>query len=90
MDLLALHDWIAADSPANAQLFTDRLVDAASLLHEHAYMGPQVPEAGRDDVREVLFEAYRSLYLVETVRVYILGIVHGARDLANMQSKPWE
>jgi addiction module RelE/StbE family toxin len=89
-DLRDLYDWIAKDSPANAERFIDRLLDSATLLQDQPLMGREVPEAARVDVREVLIEDYRIFYLVKADYLYVLGLIHGSRDLANMQTKPWD
>jgi plasmid stabilization system protein ParE len=52
--------------------------------------GRRVPEAARDDVRELLFHAYRIIYLVEAEAVTILTVVHGSRDLGRRAPLPWE
>jgi hypothetical protein len=41
-------------------------------------------------VREILFHAYRIIYLLETEQVVLLAVVHGSRDLARQQIMPWD
>ena len=41
-----------------------------------------VPELGDPAVRELIIGSYRLVYEIEDSDVYILGLVHGARDLA--------
>jgi plasmid stabilization system protein ParE len=53
-------------------------------------MGRRVPEADRDDVRELIFHASRIIYLVEIEAITILTVVHGSRDLARRDPPPWE
>lgn len=53
-------------------------------------MGRRVPEAERDDVREVIVEKYRLIYLLETHKVSVLTVIRGSLDLAGMPVKPWE
>jgi toxin ParE1/3/4 len=90
LDLCDLYDWIAKDSSVNARRFIDRLLDATALLQEQPQMGREVPEARRSDVREILFEDYRVFYLLAVDCLYVLGVIHGSRDLANLQAKPWD
>lgn len=90
LDLYELYAWIARDSPVNAEAFIDDLLEAVSLLREQPLMGRTVPEAGRDDVRELLFENYRIPYQASATCLYILGVLHGSRDLEGMPKKPWE
>ena len=41
-------------------------------------------------MRELLFQRYRIIYLVEPERVRILTVVHGSRDVEGRESKPWD
>lgn len=90
-DLDELYDYIARDVPFYAEQFIDRLIDAVGVLQDHPQLGRHVPEAeDREDVRELLFQSYRVIYLVETHQVSILTVIHGSRDLAGQAAKPWE
>jgi toxin ParE1/3/4 len=50
-----------------------------------------VPEAGqRTDIRELIVQSYRIIYRVGIEDIDILTVVHGSRDLAGRDSKPWD
>ncbi len=50
-----------------------------------------MPEAVEcEGVRELIFQGYRIIYLVETAQVHILTVIHGSRDLAGKAAKPWD
>ena len=53
-------------------------------------MGREVPEAEREDVRELLFQSYRIIYLVKADHLYIVAVIHGSRNLIGMEGNPWE
>lgn len=90
-DLDQLYDYIARDVPYYAEQFVDRLIEAVGVLQEHPRIGRQVPEAeDREDVRELIFQSYRVIYLLETEQVHILTVIHGSHDLAGQEKKPWE
>jgi len=90
-DLDELYDYIARDVPYYAEQFVDRLIDAVGALKDHPKLGRRVPEAEeREDVRELIFQGYRIIYLVETGRAHILTVIHGSRDLAGQAAKPWD
>jgi len=89
-DVIALRDYIARDSPYYARRFTERLVESVENLSDFPRIGRRVPEADRDDVRELIFHAYRIIYLIETEEITILTVVHGSRDLGRRESPPWE
>ena len=79
-DLHAIADYIAADSPARAAVFVDRLIDAAERLGRFPESGRIIPEIGQSDSREVVFGAYRLMYHLKPDAVVIVAIVHGARQ----------
>ena len=90
-DLDDLYDYIARDVPYYAEQFVSRLIDAVDVLEVHPRLGRQVPEADtREDVRELIFQGYRIIYLVEIEKISILTVIHGSRDLAGQVAKPWE
>jgi toxin ParE1/3/4 len=86
-----LYDYIARDVPYYAEQFVDRLIEAVGVLKDHPRLGRQVPEADeREDIRELIFQSYRVIYLVEANQVHILTVIHGRRDLGGQAAKPWE
>lgn len=90
LDLGDIYAYIARDVPVYAEQFIDRIIDTTSLLHDQPLMGRVVPEAERKDVRELIFQNYRIIYLVKPDYLYIVAVVHGSRDLTRMENKPWE
>jgi len=90
LDLGDIYTYIARDVPVYAEQFVDRIIEATALLQEQPFLGREVPEAERGDVRELIFQNYRILYLVKTDCLYIIAVIHGRRDLAKMENKPWE
>ncbi|MDT0498233.1 type II toxin-antitoxin system RelE/ParE family toxin [Algiphilus sp. W345] len=86
-----IYDYIARDVPYYAELFVDRLIDTTDQLEDHPRMGRRVPEADdRDDVRELIVQGYRIIYLLQTEQLLILTVIHGSRNLAGQENKPWE
>ena len=85
-DLEHTADYIAQDSPGYAAAFVERIRDQARSLDELAFRGRMVPELGDPSVRELLLGNYRLLYEIHDKTIYILGLIHGARDLAAL----WE
>ena len=80
-DLTAIHDFIARDSAHYATRFVERLIEATEQLTALPQIGRVVPE-GDGRHREILEPPYRIIYRVETDQVYVIRVVHGARDLA--------
>ena len=91
-ELIQLRDYIAADSPFYARQFTERLILAVEKLAATPRSGRMVPEAGYQDiVRECLFQGYRVVYRIKNEELLqIVTVLHGNRNLADMQPAPWE
>ena len=49
-----------------------------------------IPEAEDKTLREIIVQGYRVMYRLETGRVLILSVMHGSRDVAGQEKKPWE
>ncbi len=89
-DLEALHDYIARDSLVYAERFIAKLIRATERLADFPELGRRVPEApDQMDVRELLVQTYRVVYRVEAERILIATIVHGRRNLEQLDDKPW-
>jgi toxin ParE1/3/4 len=90
LDLGDIYTYIARDVPIYAEQFVDRIIDVVGLLDEQPCMGREVPEAERDNVRELIFQNYRIIYLVKKDCLFIVAVIHSSRDLSRMDNKPWE
>jgi len=87
-DLSNLRDYIAKDSPVYARRVSERIIAAVEKLREFPRIGRRVPEAGdRDDLRELIHNDYRIIYLAKPDCIFIVTIVHGRRDLTG---EAWE
>ena len=89
-DVKCLRDFIARDSKAYSERFVQRLIEVVENTASYPTMGRKMPEALDDNVREILFQKYRIVYRVEASRILILMVIHGSRDLAEVDPKPWE
>jgi len=89
-DLRELQTYIAQDSPHYARRFVEKIFKAVESLTEHPQIGRKVPEADREDIRELIFQNYRIIYRIKPEHVYIVTVLHGSRDLGGQAVKPWE
>lgn len=90
-DLRDLKAYIGKGSPYYARLFIMRLMQTVEKLADFPAIGRYVPEAcGREDIRELIFQGYRIIYLLKSNIIFILTVIHGSRDLEGMLNKPWE
>ena len=64
-------------------------MDAVEDIGSYPQIGRRVPEAQRDDMRELIYRGYRIMYLIRHDHLYIIAIVHGSRDFAK-GVRPWE
>lgn len=87
---VARGDVIARDSPHCARRFTERLAESVENPSDFPRIGRRAPEADRDGAQELIFHAYRIIYLIETEEITILTVVHGSRDLGRRRPPPWE
>lgn len=89
-DLIALRDYIAQDSPVYARRFAEHLLESVESLQDFPARGRHVPEAGRDDIREVMFHPYRIIYQISADRIVVLAVIYGRRDTVGDDRKPWD
>ena len=90
-DMEGIRDYIAKDSTFYALQFIERIFDATKNLEAFPELGRTVPEAEEtENVRELIFQGYRIIYLHQPDHVYIVAVTHGSRDLTGMERKPWD
>ena len=89
-DIRELRQYIAQDSPHYARRFIEKIFQAVEKLPEHPHLGRQVREAAREDVRELIFQNYRIIYVIKPSSIYVVSVIHGSRDLTRQVTKPWE
>jgi addiction module RelE/StbE family toxin len=90
-DLQDIENFIARDSVLHAIAFIDRIVESTETLLTNSRIGRIVPEFNQQDLREVIIGNYRIVYLVKDDDIFILRVVHGARDLlALARREPWD
>lgn len=73
-------EYIAADRPAAADRWVERLFAKAATLQRQARRGRKVPELHRDDVRQVRYGKYRIIYRIDPKRVVVLTVRHSRRQ----------
>ncbi len=85
-DLDQIADFVARDSEYYAAAFVRRIRDTARSMDVFSERGRVVPELGDPNVREIIVGNYRLIHEVTPETIFILGVIHGARDLAAL----WE
>ena len=80
-NLEAIYHYISGESPGRAGPFIQRLIEAAESLQELPRRGRVVPE-GDGSQREIFVDSYRLIYRIDNDQIFIVTVVHGARDVA--------
>ena len=75
-------DYLAEVAPDYGDALSVELDEAVDSLSRFPQMGRAVPEFARDDVREVIIDNYRLVYVVRPNAVRIASLFHGAMDVA--------
>lgn len=71
--------YIAAQRPDSARRWVEDVFALAASLRRHPKAGRKVPEAGRDELRQVLHGKYRLIYRIEPTRLVVLTLRHCRR-----------
>jgi len=88
-DLVNIKNYIANDSEVYSLNFVQEIFNTIEKLYDFPAIGRKVPEANNDNIRELIYLNYRIIYKKKQNSVIILSIIHGARSLNNMETKPW-
>lgn len=71
--------YIAADRPATAARWLDRLLRHVGDLERFPDQGRVVPEVGRAEIRELIVAPYRVIYRRDPARIILLTVRHSRR-----------
>ncbi len=89
-DLASLVDYISRDSAFYAQTFAEKVVLATRRLKDFPESGRMIPEVEDKSLREIIVQGYRVMYRLESNRVLILAVMHGSRNISNLDRQPWQ
>ena len=85
-DLQAIHDEIARNSIAYADLVVMRLLNEPERLVKFPESGRMVPEFGLPNLRELIIRPYRVVYRLKGDVVEIVTVFHSARMFPALHS----
>lgn len=92
-DLESIYSYIAADDPAAAARWVEKLMDRARRAAPVPYSGRVVPEFGMPHLREVFVRTYRIVYRIHEREVQIITVFEGHRLFpteVNLEGDPAE
>ena len=72
--LESIFDYIASDNLSAANKIVDKIFKKVESLAKYPLRGRIVPEANRQDIREVFVKEYRIIYRIEPGKIFILTI----------------
>lgn len=90
LNLENIKNYISQDSQYYAIELTEKIIGAVEKLSIFPRLGREVPEIKKENIRELIYGNYRILYRIDLEILYIIAIIHAARDLSRIQSNPWE
>jgi toxin ParE1/3/4 len=90
INLENIKNYIAQDSEFYAVELTEKILGAVEKLSAFPRLGREVPEIKKENIREIIYGNYRILYQIDIEDLYIIAIIHAARDLNHIKLNPWE
>lgn len=90
-DLREITRHIAQDSAIYAERFANAVVHAPERLARFPRCGRIAPEFANPDIRELIYGAYRIIYVTRRSACYVVAVVHGSRDiLRRLKPGSWD
>ena len=89
-DLEEIRDYISRSSRANARKVVDEIIEAADRLETIPYAHRTILELNDPDRRETFVHRWRLMYRILPDEIRIVGVIHGARLLANIPDRSFE
>jgi len=80
-DLKEIVEYISRDSKAYAQSFALQIREKVERLGTYPESGPAIPEDRSGSIRQINVGNYRVLYRHSKADVFIVTVVHGARNI---------
>ena len=75
--LQEIEEYISRDNPIGAIEFVDKLITVAETIIDNPQKGRIVPELSLENIRELLYQNYRIVYLVKKNSVDMLTVFEG-------------
>ncbi|MFA7421925.1 MAG: type II toxin-antitoxin system RelE/ParE family toxin [Melioribacteraceae bacterium] len=69
-----IFEYISKDDSIAAQKMIERIFKKVESLSKFPERGRKVPEANREEIREVFESSYRIIYRIDKKRIYVLSI----------------
>lgn len=87
-DLDAIRIYISRDSKRYAIRLVKSIIYATENLESMPFLGRTVPEFGIYELREIIHNNFRIIYLVKSNKnIDILAVMHGTQEIRDLISK---
>jgi plasmid stabilization system protein ParE len=83
-ELRAIRAYIARDSEANARRFVRTVKDAVEGTQRFPAAAARVSEWDFENIREIFVGHYRVIYKFDANAIHVLTVIHGARQLPDL------
>ena len=77
--LRQISDYMSADSVLHTNATIKKIVDAVHSLERFPRLKRKLPEANRDELREILVLSWRIVYEISDYSIDLIDIVQGAQ-----------
>ena len=85
--LREIREYISQYSQSRANNLIKELIEKVDILAQNPNAGQSAPEISHENVRGLIHENYRILYLVDD-KVYIFRVIHTRQDFKKLNIKP--
>jgi toxin ParE1/3/4 len=83
----AIADYISLSSPVYAEAVVERVAMRVESALTYPDIGSRVPEFDAEEIRQLIEWPYRIIYRRHPDAIEVLAIVHGRRDLLNLEQR---
>jgi toxin ParE1/3/4 len=80
-NLIETNKYISSENPEAPRKVINDIYDTGNKIKEFPEKGRIVPEIRRNNIREVFCLEYRTIYRIESKRIFILTIRHMKQKL---------
>ncbi len=88
--LAGIYEYLQREAPNYADEIVQQLFAVVDRLEDHPLSGRKVPEADREDIREIISGHFRIIHwVIDQDHIDILSVVHDSRDMDHPYNQPW-
>jgi toxin ParE1/3/4 len=89
-DLQNIKTYMSNDSGYYAFVMIEKILKSVEKIKDFPRIGREVPEFEESGIREIIYSNYRIMYRIHEDIILVLAVVHGKRNIENLNLNPWE